>query len=512
MIMRKVFCMMLVAFAALIAKAQNLETITVAGKSRTMMVYQPQELPQHGPSVISLHGANQDAAYQRDQTKWNNCADTAKFVVVYPNAINKFWDTSGTSDIVFIETIIDLMYQRFGINLSRVYVSGFSLGAMMTYHCMEHLGNKVAAFGPVSGVRFDNRAPIAPRRVPFIYTHGTGDDVFKWTGDPGHSAGGYPYIPDYVQKWATYEKLDVKTLTAPYPSTKPSSIATLTKWTSSDPNDDVEIALLALKDKGHWHSEDIASGVSTTQEIWRFVKRYALAPVAPALSKVVPEDESFDLPQTERTFQFTFDDNVAVQDVKATLSTDGYSAALTLQETEASSTLTFTLPDSETLKDGRYTLTVTGVKHPEGGKAVSHSVRYEYGYKEVGDEPDTTFADKYKGEFKRLLKKAALLLEQTKDVEQLTIKNARNRLQQYIDNYSTLASTSPSAYTKKMPNLQRDIEILEKYIASGIDNATQDFTPHPTTLYNVSGQQVGEDYKGVVIMRQGTQSRKVMNK
>lgn len=260
--------------------AQTLETLTVDGKDRTMLVHAPKDLPENPPLVISLHGANQDAHYQLNQTHWDVCADTAKFVVVLPNAINKFWDTGGTSDIKFLRTIISRMHERYNVNLDRVYLTGFSLGGMMTYVCMQKMGNEVAAFGPVSGVPFDNRAPSAPRRVPFIHTHGTGDNVFWWTGDMNHAAGGYPAITDYVRKWAAYEGMDeTPEITSPYPKNRPDSQATLTRWTTDD--SDIEIALLQIEGKGHWHSEDINAGVSTTQEIWNFCKRYSLvkAPV-----------------------------------------------------------------------------------------------------------------------------------------------------------------------------------------------------------------------------------------
>lgn len=266
----------ILSIIALIAYPQRMMKFTVDGKNREALVYAPSNRPSNPALVISLHGANQDAYYQQNQTHWNECADTAKCVVVYPNAINKFWDVNGKSDIHFIETIIERMEKTYHVNPSRIYVTGFSLGAMMTYHCIEHLGDKIAAFGPVSGVRFDNRAPVAPRNVPIIHTHGTGDDVFKWVGDLGHAAGGYPYIPDYVEKWANYQNLTVKEEIKPYPKSKPYSIATLTVWTSSDPSDSVRVCLLAIKDKGHWHSEDINAGVSTTQEIWRFCSSYSL--------------------------------------------------------------------------------------------------------------------------------------------------------------------------------------------------------------------------------------------
>ncbi|MDO4172123.1 MAG: phospholipase, partial [Prevotellaceae bacterium] len=61
------------------------ESIPVGSTTRNMITYAPTNLPYNPPLVISLHGMGQDAAYQRNQAKWESVADTAKFVVVYPN-------------------------------------------------------------------------------------------------------------------------------------------------------------------------------------------------------------------------------------------------------------------------------------------------------------------------------------------------------------------------------------------------------------------------------------------
>lgn len=132
--------------SAISVQAQRMMTFSVDGKSREALVYAPSDRPESPALVISLHGAGQDAYYQQNQTHWNECADSAKCVVVYPNAVNKFWDTSGKSDIAFIEKIMERMQSAYHIDPKRIYISGFSLGAMMTYHCIEHLGDRVAAF------------------------------------------------------------------------------------------------------------------------------------------------------------------------------------------------------------------------------------------------------------------------------------------------------------------------------------------------------------------------------
>ena len=142
-------------------QANAQESIKVGDTTRNMITYAPEGLPYNRPLVISLHGLNQDADYQKGQANWEAVADTAKFVVVYPNGVNKAWDISGDTDIKFLETIIDTMYNRYHIDRNRVYLSGFSMGGMMTYHAMARMSDKIAAFGPVSGIPVDYRHPYA---------------------------------------------------------------------------------------------------------------------------------------------------------------------------------------------------------------------------------------------------------------------------------------------------------------------------------------------------------------
>ena len=149
------------------------------------------------------------------------------------------------------------------------------MGGMMTYHCMTKLGSVVAAFGPVSGIPVDYRDPVVVRKVPIMHIHGTGDDVVKWGGDPNHAAGGYGRIDDYVKKWAAAEGCDVEhpEVIRPYPETSDHAAATRTRYINKE--DNIEVTLIALDGKGHWHSDD-PNVVYSTRELWNFFKQYKL--------------------------------------------------------------------------------------------------------------------------------------------------------------------------------------------------------------------------------------------
>lgn len=254
--------------------AQTWEEVKVGTSIRKTLTYVPKNVEKSPALVISLHGMNQDPEYQQKQTQWNALADTEGFIVTYPLGNNRMWDTSGMGDVKFVEAIMKDMELKHNVDKNRIYLSGFSMGSWLGYHCLETLGDKIAAFGPVSGVDI-GKQPRANRMVPIMHIHGTADDVFKYTGDPYHMAGGYPSIEEYVKKWAAYEGCDVSNpqVIRPYPAGSTGPKATRTIY--NNVNDDVEVNLISIDGKGHWHSNE-PNGVNSTKELWTFFKRHQL--------------------------------------------------------------------------------------------------------------------------------------------------------------------------------------------------------------------------------------------
>ena len=254
--------------------AQTWEDVKVGTSTRKTLTYVPKNVEKSPALVISLHGMNQDPGFQQNQTQWNALADTEGFIVTYPLGNNRMWDTGGMGDVKFVEAIMKDMELKHNVDKNRIYLSGFSMGSWLGYHCLETLGDKIAAFGPVSGVDI-GKQPRANRMVPIMHIHGTADDVFKYTGDPHHMAGGYPSIEEYVKKWAAYEGCDTSNpqVIRPYPAGR--NTANDTRTIYNNVNDDVEVTLISIDGKGHWHSND-PYGVNSTQELWNFFKRHQL--------------------------------------------------------------------------------------------------------------------------------------------------------------------------------------------------------------------------------------------
>ncbi len=248
--------------------------ITVDNIKRNYLVYVPKNLGSKRPLLISCHGMNQDAAYQKGMLAIESVADTAKFVTVFPNGIDKGWDISGDRDINFVKALIEEMVTKYDIDPNRVYLSGFSMGGMFTYHAMNKIADKIAAFAPISGYPMGGTtANASVRPIPIIHTHGTSDDVVAFSGVQGA-----------LNAWIKHNNCPTTDkVTKNY-----RNASHITRHVWGPGNNGVEVVLMEMANKGHWISND--NGVKTGDEIWRFCKRYSLVLKDPFVSITAPSN------------------------------------------------------------------------------------------------------------------------------------------------------------------------------------------------------------------------------
>lgn len=370
--MKKIFLSMLLLLAALPMLHAQTTTIVSGGRTREMIVYAPKNLGENRPLLISMHGYNQDMGYQRSQANYEAVADTAKFVVVYPNGIDRSWDTGGDRDINFILDIIDDMVKKHKINRNRVYLSGFSMGGMMTYAAMNKIADKIAAFAPVSGYNMGGPNPKSSRPIPILHVHGTGDDVC-----------GYDPVMSHVEAWAKYDKCNMTAVVQKPKSGPSNTTAELIRYRGGQ--NGVEVAHLKLPGKGHWHSND-ANYAMTNIEIWNFCQRWSLVE-GPKVKSVEPEDGSFDMDgEVHREFRIQLDKPLTLSTLKATLSR-GTTTNIKLQASEENEgkTLVLRVPEGANIIDAQWTLHLTNMQSADGGKSNDFSVSYTYGMEEVGE-------------------------------------------------------------------------------------------------------------------------------
>ena len=274
-IMKKLLFITLSLFVVQLLSAVN---ITVDGTSRSYNVYAPKNLGENRPLLIFCHGYNQDAnwmqnnEFKNDNVSMEAVCDTAKFVVVFPNGISNAWDTSGDRDINFVKAIIEKMVTQYKIDRNRVYLGGFSMGGMFTYHAMNRIPDLIAAFCPVSGYPMGGATANANvRAIPILHIHGTGDGTCAFSGaQPALNVwikhNGCPTTAKTVNNYNGFSGAKMHT------------------WGPG--SDGVEVKLLELKDKGHWICKE--PQVYTGKEIWNFCKRFSLNKTTPNVKITSP--------------------------------------------------------------------------------------------------------------------------------------------------------------------------------------------------------------------------------
>ena len=178
----RIFFVFVFAIVFLFPACSNAQevSIQVGTTTREMIVYAPSGIEQNRPLVITMHGRGQTMYEQKNQIQIEPVARENNFIVVYPNAIDKNWQLWGTGDTDFILAIIDEMYERYKIDRDRVYLSGFSMGGMMTYYAATKIADKIAAFAPVTGFLMGGPDTNSSRPIPIIHVHGEKDDFVPY--------------------------------------------------------------------------------------------------------------------------------------------------------------------------------------------------------------------------------------------------------------------------------------------------------------------------------------------
>jgi poly(3-hydroxybutyrate) depolymerase len=265
---------LLAAVLAMVVSTVAAETITVNGTSRSYNVYAPKDLGENRPLLIFCHGYNQDANWMQNSEFKNETVsmeavcDTAKFVVVFPNGIDRAWDIGGDRDINFIKAIIEKMVTQHKIDRNRIYLGGFSMGGMLTYNAINKMSDIIAAFVSCSGP-----SVITPktglRPIPLLHIQGTADN---WGG-----------VQPALNPWIKHN--GCSTTDKVINNYNGFSGAKLHIWGPG--NDGVEVRLIELKDKGHWICKE--PQVYTGKEIWNFCKNYSLNRTKPSVSITSPK-------------------------------------------------------------------------------------------------------------------------------------------------------------------------------------------------------------------------------
>ncbi|MGH8549573.1 MAG: alpha/beta hydrolase family esterase [Methylococcales bacterium] len=180
------------------------------------------------PVMFVLHGGGGLPGVVRYQTSMNDVADKYGFIFVYPAAISSvyidrllYWNSGplrkdirvrNVDDVGFISKVLTEVSTIFLTDEDRVYSTGLSNGAQMTFRLAAELSDRIAAIAPVSGDRTIGQFFAAPPQpVPVIYFHGILDTYLPFYGGlPAKSVSVFEApVEDTMEGWIAQAGGDV---------------------------------------------------------------------------------------------------------------------------------------------------------------------------------------------------------------------------------------------------------------------------------------------------------------
>ena len=258
------------------------ETIQHDGLIREYSIYVPASYDgtTNFPLLFNLHGGGGSIAFHIGIADMSFIADTANFIVVYPqarpdpsdgNSFNWISKVPGTfDDVPFFSSLIDTIASNYQIDQNRIYACGYSLGGDMSFELACKLNNRIAAIAPVARTMQANPnsfcSPEHPTGVLTIL--GTDDITSPYNGIIYSGVEYYLSAAATHIYWATYNNCDINaSVNVVSPSVERYS------WSTASGCTYVE-ELKVIGGEHDWPGSFGDMTIDANIEIWQFVSRY----------------------------------------------------------------------------------------------------------------------------------------------------------------------------------------------------------------------------------------------
>lgn len=288
-------------------------TLRVGAYDRHYTVHVPPAYDGHTrvPVVVMLHGGGGTGRAAAFETGWSAKADEIGFLAVFPDALarnpsrpssfsqnpqlwndgsNRFYPgQTVVSDVSFLNSMLDQLLASFAVDSRKVFVTGFSNGASMSFRWGAEASERIAAIAPVAGACWLD-GPSLERPVPMCYVTGTDDPLNQIEGGAPKLANGgsdnvrakpKPPVRDSIQKWA-------RALGCPLTPSTTTTANSLHTETYGPGREGSEVVYITVEGLGHtWAGGKSllpeflvgkrSDKLKATDFIWEFFKRHPLA-------------------------------------------------------------------------------------------------------------------------------------------------------------------------------------------------------------------------------------------
>jgi len=170
-------------------------SLEFGGRTRTYLVHAPRMATADTrtplPLVVVLHGATESDENVEKLSGMSAKADQENFIAVYPRGTGRLptWNAGNccgpaikerVDDVGFLRALLEKLERDYSVDRKRVYFTGISNGAMMSYRLACEMSEQVAAIAPVEGAMNVDCHPATP--VSVVIFHGTADRLVPFDG------------------------------------------------------------------------------------------------------------------------------------------------------------------------------------------------------------------------------------------------------------------------------------------------------------------------------------------
>lgn len=240
------------------------------------------------PLIINLHGHTSNNEQQELYTNFKPIADTAGFIMVYPQGTNSvysqqpFWNCNiyleTADDIGFLNALIDTISAHHAIDVSRIYCTGMSNGGFMSYF-MPLYSDRFAAIASVTGSMAKAENGVPPTPIPVMEIHGTADAAVPYNGDITMRP-----IEEVVNKWVQWNQCDPTPVVTQVPDVNTTDNAQAEHYLYQNGINGNTVEFYKIINGGHtWPGSPIplitngntCMDFNASKEIWRFFSQYS---------------------------------------------------------------------------------------------------------------------------------------------------------------------------------------------------------------------------------------------
>lgn len=239
------------------------------------------------PLVLNLHGYTSNALNQQLYSNFMGIADTANFLMVYPQGTlysgQPYWNAgisgTGVNDIQFLSELVDSISAHYNIDANCVYSTGMSNGGYMSHTLACSLNNKIAAIASVTGSMFTTQYLTCnpTRAVPVIQISGNADATVPYSGSISSL-----HIDTLVKYWAVNNQCNLTPQFANVPNVNLTDGCTAEHYVYANGTNGASVELYKIIGGGHtWPGSPFVAGVTNqdfkaSEKIWLFFRKYKL--------------------------------------------------------------------------------------------------------------------------------------------------------------------------------------------------------------------------------------------